>query len=100
MIQGPWPGAISSISSRLQERQRVHEGGERVAARRHDRRAEAEDEVAAEADAGLGQEADVVLGVAGGGEDAQREVLLAAGGQDDLGAELVAPRRCGRRGSG
>ena len=46
------------------------------------------------------EEADVVLGVAGGGEGAEAEVLFAARRQDHLGLELVGARRCGRRGSG
>ncbi len=89
MTQGPWPGAISSISSRLQQPQRVHVGGKGAAAGRDDGRAEPEHEVAAEADAALAEEADVVGGVAGGGEDAQAGVVLAAGRQHHLGAEPV-----------
>jgi uncharacterized delta-60 repeat protein len=73
----------------LEQAQRIHVGGERAIAGRDDRRAEPEHEVAAEADAVLAEEADVVGGVAGGGEDAQAGVGLAALGEHDLGAEPV-----------
>ncbi len=52
VIQGPWPGAIRSISSACRSAQRAHVGGQRAAAGRDDGRAEAEHQVAAEADAG------------------------------------------------
>ena len=52
-ISGPWPGASSSRSSAPTRSQRAHVVGKRAAVgrRRHDRRAVAEDQVAAEADA-------------------------------------------------
>ena len=93
MIQGPWPGQISSISSAWTQAQRVHVGGERAAVGRDEGRALAENEVAAEADAVRGEEADVVGGVAGGGERAQAGVLLAVGGQDRLDPEPLGPGR-------
>ena len=78
--------------ARLQEGERVHVGGEGAAAGRDDGRAEAEDEVAGEADA-AGDEGDVVGRVPGRRHRQQSEVLLAVLGEDDLDLELLGAGR-------
>ena len=88
-------GADQLDRLRLQQPQRVHVGGEGAAVGRDEGRAGAEHQVAAEADAVGGQKADVVGGVAGGGERAQAAVLLAVAGQDDLRTpQPLRARRC------
>ena len=97
------PGAVAGTDQLdrlgLEQAQRVHVGGERAAVGRDEGRALAEHQVAAEADAVAGQEADVVGGVAGRGERAQPTVLLSAAvGSTGLDAEPPPPRRRDRRG--
>ncbi len=99
------PGAVAGADQLdrlgLHAAQRVHVGGERAAVGRDEGRALAEHEVAAEADAVGGQQADVVGGVAGGRDRAQAAVLLAVGGQTSTSAsEPPRRRRRGRRGCG
>ncbi len=90
------PGAVPRGDQvevlRLQEGERIHVGGEGAAAGRDDGRAEAEDEVAGEADA-AGEEGDVVGRVPGRRHRQQAEVLLAVLGEDDLDLQLLGARR-------
>src|SRR6476659_4138054 len=77
----------------LQPAQRIHVGGQRAAVGRDEGRALAEDEIAAEADAVLGQEASVVGGVARRRKRTQAAVLLAVAYKDPPAPETLGAGR-------